>query len=179
MLAAPILYIFAGLPGTGKSTLSQWLARQVGAAYLRIDTIEQGLRDLCSVEVEGQGYGLAYRIAVDNLRVGRSVVADSCNTIELTRRAWERSAREAGADYIHIEVVCSDRHEHRRRAETRAPTVSGLRLPTWSEIESREVHPWTVDRVVVDTAGRSHEACGRELLSRILPSLRHGKNELG
>lgn len=168
----PTLYIFAGLPGTGKSTLSQWLAREVGAAYLRIDTIEQGLRDLCSVEVQGEGYGLAYRIAADNLRVGRSVVADSCNPIEPTRRAWERSAREAGADYVHVEVVCSDRREHRLRAETRAPTVPGLRLPTWSEIESREVHPWTVDRVIVDTAGRSPEECGRELLSRITPQRR-------
>ena len=39
------LYIFAGLPGTGKSELSQNLARERRAVYLRIDTIEQALRD--------------------------------------------------------------------------------------------------------------------------------------
>ena len=75
-LEAPTLYIFSGLPGSGKSTLSQTIARQLGAVYLRIDTIEQGLRDLCSIEVEGEGYRLAYRIAFDNLCAGMSVVAD-------------------------------------------------------------------------------------------------------
>jgi len=41
----PKLFIFSGLPGTGKTTLSRQLAQHVGAAYLRIDTIEQALRD--------------------------------------------------------------------------------------------------------------------------------------
>ena len=54
------LYIFSGLPGSGKTTLSRLLARQVGAAYIRIDTIEQALRELCSVKVQGEGYRLAY-----------------------------------------------------------------------------------------------------------------------
>jgi predicted kinase len=52
----PVLYIFSGLPGTGKTTLSQKVARQIKAVYLRIDTIEQALRDLCSVNVQREGY---------------------------------------------------------------------------------------------------------------------------
>ncbi len=102
MSPAPVLYIFAGLPGSGKSTLSQRIAQELAAVYLRIDTIEQGLRELCSIEVQGEGYRLAYRIAADNLRLGRSVVADSCNPIELTRREWEQVARDAGADFVNI-----------------------------------------------------------------------------
>jgi predicted kinase len=167
----PTLYIFSGLPGSGKSTLSQLLARQLTAVYLRIDTIEQGLRELCSFDVQGEGYRLAYRIASDDLRLGLSVVADSCNPIELTRREWEQVARDAQADYINIEVICSDAREHRRRAEVRVAEVSGLKLPTWSEIENREYHGWTVDRVIVDTAGRSKMECASELLSKV--SRRH------
>ena len=83
------LYIFAGLPGTGKSTLAQLLARQVNAVHLCIDTIEQRLRDLCDFQVEGEGYRLAYQIAADHLQVGIDVIADSCNPIELTRNEWE------------------------------------------------------------------------------------------
>ena len=94
-MSSPVLYILAGLPGTGKTTLSQLLASSVGAAHLRIDTIEQALRDLCSMNVEGEGYRLAYRVAGDILRAGVSVVADSCNTNELTRREWEQVARDA------------------------------------------------------------------------------------
>jgi predicted kinase len=40
-----MLIIFGGLPATGKTAIAQELARQIGAVYLRIDSIEQGIRD--------------------------------------------------------------------------------------------------------------------------------------
>lgn len=163
----PILYIFSGLPGSGKTTLSQIVAQRVNAVYLRIDTIEQALRELCSVDVQGEGYRLSYRIAADNLHLGMSVVADSCNPIELTRREWEQVALEAQAEYVNIEVICSDAREHRVRVETRTSPVSGLRLPTWSDVMNREYHDWTVNRIVMDTANRSAMACVEDLLSEL------------
>ena len=160
------LYIFSGLPGSGKTALSRLLARRVGAAHLRIDAIEQSLRDLCAIDVRDEGYRLAYRLAADILNAGTSVVADSCKPIEETRRAWERVASDAGARSVNIEVVCSDPREHRERIETRAATVPGLRLPTWREVESREYHAWTVERIVVDTSCRREQDSIAELLSR-------------
>lgn len=162
----PVLYVFSGLPGAGKTTLAQRIAQPLHAAYLRIDTIEQGLRDLCAVEVQGEGYRLAYRVAADNLRLGISVVADCCNPIELTRREWQQVARDAQARHLDIEVVCSDIDEHRRRIETRATTVPGMTLPTWNEVIHREYDEWTTERIVVDTS-KSLLDCVAGLLSRV------------
>ena len=161
------LYVFSGLPGTGKTVLSQRLASKVKAVHLRIDTVEQALRDLCRVVVEGEGYRLAYRIAADNLRLGMSVVADSCNPIELTRNEWETLARDAQARCVNIEVTCSNRLEHRRRAETRTSSVPGLVLPTWEDVTRREYHAWTRERIVIDTAQRTENECFEELLSKL------------
>lgn len=161
------LYVFSGLPGAGKTVVSQRLAKRMKAAYLRIDTIEQGLRDLCGIAVEGEGYRLAYRVAADNLRFGVSVIADSCNPIELTRSEWETVARDTQARCINIEVICSDEGEHRRRIEARRPTVPGLILPTWEDVLRREYHAWTRERIVIDTARRTENECLDELLSKL------------
>jgi predicted kinase len=163
----PVLFIFAGLPGSGKSTLAAALAREIEGVYLRIDTVEQALRDLCGIRVEGEGYRLCYRVASDNLRLGLHVVADSCNPVELTRREWEHVAEAAGAAHVNIEVVCNDVEEHRRRVETRLSDVHGLKLPSWTEVVSREHEPWTGQRLVIDTAGRSPAESCAELLRRL------------
>lgn len=130
------------------------LARRIGAFYLRIDTVEQALRDLCSVDVEGEGYRLSYRVAADNLQLGLSVISDSCNPIELTRREWEELASGNGANHVNIEVTCSDNSEHRQRVESRDSTVDGLKLPSWTDLQRREYLPWSRNRVVVDTSGK-------------------------
>lgn len=127
----PILFILSGLPGSGKSTLSQFITKEYNTFYLRIDTVEQGLREFCNFNVEGEGYKLSYRIASDDLKFGINVVADSCNPIILTRREWETIAEINNAIFINIEVVCSDKNEHKKRIETRIVDVENLALPTW------------------------------------------------
>lgn len=164
---APVLYIFAGLPGSGKSTIAQKLCSQLRATFLRIDTIEQALRDICVVNVEGEGYRLAYRIAADNLNRGLSVVADSCNPIALTRREWQAVAEKQACAFVNIEVICSDEDEHRRRVEQRSGEVAGLVLPSWQEVRDRDYHPWQSDRVVIDTAGVTPEASIGELMVKL------------
>jgi predicted kinase len=152
-----MLYIFAGLPGTGKTALAQHLARERQAVHLRIDTIEQALREAGSPVSGPEGYVVAYRLAADNLRLGLSVVADSVNPLELTRAAWREVAVRASAPFVEIEVVCSDAAEHRRRVETRPADVAGLRLPTWDEVVNRHYEPWPGEHIVIDTAGRTVE----------------------
>ena len=157
------LFIFSGLPASGKTTLAQQLAAELKAVHLRIDTIEQAIRDLCDFQVEGEGYRLAHRVAADNLRLGLSVVADSCNPIELSRREWEGVAEAEGVEFVNVEVICSDSAEHRHRVENRATSVPNLRLPTWQDVVDREYQSWSGPRVTIDTAGNSPDASFEQL----------------
>lgn len=154
-----MLIVFAGLPGTGKTAIARELARQIGAVHLRIDSIEQVIRASGVVKepLNDAGYRVAYAVAEDNLLIGRTVIADSVNPIQLTRDAWVEVANRAQVSAFEIEVKCSDAEEHRRRVETRMAGIPGLRLPTWQEVLSREYHPWDRDPLVIDTAGRTVE----------------------
>jgi predicted kinase len=150
-----MLYIFSGLPGAGKSTLSAALAQRVSAVYLRIDTIEQGLSDCGFADVGPAGYVAAYGLALDNLRLGRSVVADSVNPLEVTRKAWRNVAAEANVQFVEIEIFCSSRDEHRTRIESRKAERPGVHSLTWAEVCKREYEQWTTERIALDTAGES------------------------
>lgn len=167
-----ILFILSGLPASGKSTLSKLIVKEYNAAYLRIDTVEQGLRDLCNFEVQGEGYRLSYRIASDNLKLGRNVVSDSCNPANLTRTEWEDVAKDNDCVFINIEVLCSDKEEHRERIKTRESEIGGLKLPVWKDIETREYHSWESERIIIDTAHKSIKDSFEELKGKIKQYLR-------
>jgi len=174
-LPEPMLIIFGGLPGTGKTALARELARQIGAVNLRIDSIEQAILNsgLMSPPINEAGYLAAYAIAEDNLRIGRMVVADSVNSLAVTRDAWLAVAGRAQVGAVEIEVVCSNAEEHRRRVETR---VSDMKLPGWRDVLSREYHAWEREHIVIDTAGRSVEQ-NVEAIRMLLDSLKTaGKN---
>jgi kinase len=162
-----ILFILSGLPAVGKSTLAKFIVKEFGAVYLRIDTIEQGLKDLCHIHVEGEGYRLAYRMASDNLHLNNNVVADCCNPIELTRKEWEDVANKNGCRFVNIEIVCSDKVEHRKRAEQRRSDVANMKLPTWDDIEKRTYQEWQTNRIVIDTAGKNIRQCETELKEKV------------
>lgn len=149
-----MLIIFGGLPATGKTMIARELARQIGAMHLRIDSIEQALRDSGAVPepLNDVGYRIGYAIAEDNLRIGRTVVADSVNPLACTRDAWVEVANRARVNAFEIEVQCSDLNQHRRRVETRSSDIPALRLPTWEEVLSREYQPWNREHLVIDTA---------------------------
>jgi predicted kinase len=145
-----MLIVFGGLPGVGKSAIARELARVLGAVHVRVDSIEHALRPVVE-DMDDWGYKVAYAVAEDNLRAGLTVIADTVNPIDLTRRAWRDVGRRADVRVFQVHVVCSDEGEHRRRVETRAPDIVGFGLPLWTDVLGRDFEPWPDADLIVDT----------------------------
>jgi predicted kinase len=160
------LIAFGGLPGTGKTVVAREVARELNAVYVRIDSIEQAIRasGVLHRTIDDAGYRVAYVIAEDNLRMGRTVVADCVNPIQITREAWIGVANRAQAKTVEVEIVCSDPQQHRLRVENRVSDIPGLKLPSWDEVISREYEPWQRKHIVIDTARRTVSDNVNELL---------------
>ena len=170
MAMSTLLIVIGGLPGTGKTSLARGLARALDAVHLRIDTIEQALRSatMGSDALGTAGYVVGYGVAADNLRLGRTVVADAVNPLTSTRAAWREVARRTAVALVEVEVVCSDAAEHRRRVESRSADMPGLELPTWDEVQARTYERWDGAHLVIDTARQSVAQGVTELYAMLL-----------
>jgi predicted kinase len=161
-----VLIVLSGLPGVGKTTIARQLAAALHAVHVRIDSIEHVLRS-AGWNVESEGYRVAYAVAEDNLRLGRTVVADCVNPWPATRSDWSAVAERAAVRAIAVEIVCSDVDEHRRRVESRTSDIAGHRLPTWTDVIERDYRPWDGDRLVVDTARLNVQQSVQKIVSTV------------
>lgn len=164
-----MLVVIGGLPGTGKTTVARRVADQLGATYLRIDTIEQALRTALGLadDVGPAGYVVACAVSEANLALGRTVVADCVNPLPVTRAAWRNVARTAASRIVEVELICSDAAEHRRRVESREGDIHGLIPPTWAAVMARDYKPWTEPRIVVDTAKMTTVEASRAIVEAV------------
>ncbi len=149
-----MLIILGGLPGVGKTTIAKHLAKQLKAMYLRVDTAEQVLRETTALDGP-EGYMVCYALASENLCLGMTVIADSVNSIQITRAAWQHVAQKASVPFLEVELICSNIDEHQKRVETRKPDISGHQLPTWQAVLDRVYEPWTSKHLVFDTAQKT------------------------
>ena len=157
------LTVVGGLPAVGKTSVCREILRLQAEVqpqsrpptWLRIDTIEQALRDsgeMLPGMPAGAGYYVAAAVARDVLASGGEVLVECVNPLPLTRRLWEETASAAGARFLSVELICSNAAEHRRRAQQRVSDIKGLELPGWQEITRRDYAPWPEADLRLDTA---------------------------
>ena len=172
----PLLVVVGGLPAVGKTTVCRALLRErpmtAPMTWLRVDSIEQALRrsgEMAPGMPGGAGYYAAAAVAGDVLSTGGDVLVECVNPLPITRHLWERTAAEAGSCLLQVELVCSDRDEHRRRVEQRVSDIAGLVLPDWRDVLQRDYAPWPEADLRLDT-GRLEVTGAAELIARACSS---------
>lgn len=166
-----MLIIFNGLPGSGKSTIAKLLSKKLKAVYLRVDTVEQAIRSVSeqSKKIGPEGYFVLYELARENLQLGSTVVTDSVNDINLVRNTFRDIAISLNVPFLEVEILCSDKTQHRYRVENRLSDIPGLTPPGWEQVQRRDYEPWEREHLQLDTAILSATECVDTILTRIKP----------
>lgn len=152
-----MLIVFAGLPGTGKTTLTRQIAAELPATLLRVDAIEAAIvrSGTASRPLNEVGYLVMRDIAAGNLAIGGTVLIDAVNSVTEARDIWVELAAAENVPLRSVEVVLADEDEHRRRVERREGDLVAGHVPTWAEVRAREYEPWDEakhgPRLVVDS----------------------------
>jgi predicted kinase len=152
-----MLILMSGLPAVGKSVLADALGQHLGAPVLSVDPIEAAILR-CGIERSFQtgvaAYEVAASLAAHQLALGLDVIGDAVNSLEVGREMWRKAAREVGAPWRVIHVVCSDVAAHRSRLARRQRNLPGFAEPSWADVErrSQEFEPWPEPTLLVDGA---------------------------
>ena len=163
------LILVGGLPGTGKTTVADGLADQIGAVVVSSDRLRKELAGLSPTDRAGAGYGEGlYRVertaatyaamrerAAGLLARGESVVLDA---------SWTDAEERAGAAELarasHAELTCL---ECRAPREVTEPRIRGRRgsasdaTPLVAAVMSLDADPWP-EATVIDTVGPAEDS---------------------
>jgi uncharacterized protein len=127
----PILIIFCGLSGSGKSYLAAKLAELLGARHLRSDVVRKQhfaadqknhptADALYSKQANAETYELLQDGTQVSLAAGVTTVVDATFRIATDREPFRKLAKQSGVPCLCVEVTCSDEVATRRIADRSA-----------------------------------------------------------
>lgn len=148
------IILICGLPGTGKSTLAEAIAKQLNLPLFSKDTLEASLVEhgvMTTDQLNGVGYTLLKNLVDDHEARGLSVVVDFIADRDRTLNFWPELPEK---NLIAIECICTQAAEHRRRIETRKRNIKGWYELNWADVTRAAANytPLVAERLVLDTA---------------------------
>jgi predicted kinase len=164
-MTTPRLIVFTGLPGTGKSTIAEAVARELTIPVFAKDWLEAALIR-CELqpakggpELGSAGYQLLTTLAARQLRLGQSVILDSVASTLSIRAEWRALAQTYQAEWRVIACICSNEAVHRDRLGMRQRGIPGGHELDWSEVERVKAYyaPWNEERLILDAVNPLEE----------------------
>ena len=170
------LIIISGLPGTGKSTVAEGIAKKLSLPVLSVDPIEAAMwRAGISKEQTGlAAYEVVATAADEQLKLNLSVIIDAVSPVEASRATWRKIANAHNAHLVIMETICSDEELHKERIERRVRNIQGMPEITWRRVLERkaEYEPWTDQHLALDSI-ESHD----DLLTKALVFIDQSRSE--
>jgi predicted kinase len=146
----PLLVLVTGLPGTGKSTIADVAAAELGAPLLAHDWAMSGLRPHPELQEaldamglrghRGVGWSILWALARAQLRRGQPVVLDGVARAPEVAGTRALAGEEAALSFV-VMTECSDPELHRSRIEGRRRGIPGWYELDWERV-ARSRREW-------------------------------------
>jgi len=128
------LVIFSGLPGTGKSTLADKVARKLRWPLLRIDDVIGDVPEDAGISFWDSKVAILLDLVNTQLELGLDVIADSV-FMNMDRHHAQELARKYQARFRPIYVFMSDDKIWEQRVIERYNEMNNKDVATWENIQ--------------------------------------------
>jgi predicted kinase len=148
------LILFAGMPGSGKTTLARTIARALGIPVFAKDRIQRVLRDRNLTDpATGEGYYVILDLADEQLALGVSVILDATFPLDHFRMVASDIAAKHNARFCAIYCHCSDDKVWKRRMEERVQYIPNWKPATWADVMRMRTYyqTWGDNALVIDS----------------------------
>ncbi|HKJ40358.1 MAG TPA: ATP-binding protein [Anaerolineales bacterium] len=128
------LVIFSGLPGTGKSTLANKLARELRWTLLSIDDVIGEVPENADVAFWDSRVTILLDLVETQLKLGIDVIVDSV-FMNTDRHHVQEMAHKYNARFLPIYVHVSDEKVWQDRVTARSNELNNPNVATWENVQ--------------------------------------------
>ena len=148
----PLLLVFTGLPGCGKTTLARRVANALSIPLLSKDRVQSALvQQNLAPRATADGYLLILNLAEEQLSLGVSCILDAVFPLPGFRQSLEEIATRHGARLRVIHCICSDEFVWKQRMQGRTQYHDYWTPVGWEEVERLKAiyEPWPTSTPVL------------------------------